>query len=531
MKKITLTINNRRVSIAGGGTVLEAAKSVGIDIPTLCHVNGFEPVTSCMICVVEEQNTDSLILACAATVEEGMVVETDTGRVRESRKDTLDLLLSEHVGDCEAPCQRTCPAKMNIPLMIRQIRENNLEQAIATVKKDIALPAVLGRICSAPCEKRCNRKNHDNPVSICLLKRYVADIDLAKKSPYRPAIPHASGARVAIIGAGPTGLSAAYQLARLGHGCDVFDSHEHPGGMLRYGVPDDVLSKAVLDAEIEQIRSLGVAFKMKHMLGKDMDLHELRNEHRAVVLATGTPSPDDIIDAGIERSPRGIAVARVTFETSLPGVFAGGNALSGGTMAIRSVAHGKAIAYSVHRFMNGRTVTGDSAGSVSKLGKLHDGETEEFIRAAAVYDRIATAENPEGGYSGSEAVKESNRCFHCDCRKPRSCKLRRYAGEYGADQKRFTFGSRKRFQKTVQHDTVIFEPGKCIKCHACIEITKRAGERFGFTFINRGFDIRPAVPFNESLKSGLRKVAKECVAACPTAALALRAGEEESNRE
>jgi ferredoxin len=531
MTEIMLTINSQRVSVAAGSTVLEAAKSVGITIPTLCHFEGFEPETSCMLCVVEDMNTKALILACGTVAADGMVIETDTTVVRESRKDTLGLLLSEHVGDCEAPCQRTCPANMNIPLMIRQIRENNLEQAIVTVKQDIALPAVLGRICSAPCEKGCHRRNHDKSVSICLLKRYVADIDLAKETPYRPDVAQASGERVAIIGAGPTGLAAAYHLARNGHGCVVFDNHEHPGGMLRYGVPDDVLPKAVLDAEIEQIRILGVEFIMNRTLGKDVDLHELRSEYRAVILAVGTQEPDSGIDAEIERSTRGITVARDTFETSLTGVFAGGNALGGGTMAIRSVAHGKRIAQSVHRYVNDLAMSVNDRGSVSKLGKLHEGETAEFIREAAVHARIEPGDTTTGGFSASEASKESDRCFHCDCRKPHSCKLRRYAGEYGADQKQFAFGGRKRFQKVVQHDTVIFEPGKCIKCHACVEITKRAGEQYGFTFINRGFDVRLAVPFNEPLDRGLRKVAMECVAACPTAALALRSAEEESDRE
>ena len=337
--------------------------------------------------------------------------------------------------------------------------------------------------------------------------------------------------RIAIIGAGPTGLAAAYHLARSGHACVVFDNHEHPGGMLRYGVPDDVLPKTVLDAEIEQIRVLGVEFIMNRTLGKDVDLRELRSEYRAVILAVGTQDPDSGIDDEIERSTRGFTVSRDTFETSLTGVFAGGNALGGGTMAIRSVAHGKKIAHVVHQYVNDLTMSKDDRGSVSKLGKLHEGETAEFIREAADHDRIEPVDTPAGGYSDAEAVQESDRCFHCDCRKPHSCKLRRYAGEYGADQKQFAFGVRKQFQIVVQHDTVIFEPGKCIKCHACVEITKRAGEQYGFTFVNRGFDVRLAVPFNEPLDRGLRKVALECVAACPTAALALRTAEEGSDRE
>ncbi|MCP4725004.1 MAG: NAD(P)-binding protein, partial [bacterium] len=238
---INLIIDKKEVSIENGSTILDAAKKSGIDIPTLCCYNGFQPNTSCMICVVHELKTDSLIPACSMPAETDMQIETNNEKVRESRKDTLDLLLSEHVGDCEAMCRRACPANMNIPLMIRQIRENDLENAIITIKKDIALPAVLGRICSAPCEKGCKRKQYDNPVSICYLKKYAADADLAGESQYKPYVKQDSGKKAAIIGAGPTGLAAAYYIAQSGHKCFVFDSNKKPGGMLRYGVPDDIL--------------------------------------------------------------------------------------------------------------------------------------------------------------------------------------------------------------------------------------------------------------------------------------------------
>ena len=526
---INLTLNNQQLSVTDGSTVLDAAKKLGINIPTLCHFDGYKPNTSCMICVVHELKTDSLIPSCSMPVEEGMQIETSNERVREARKDTLDLLLSEHVGDCEAPCQRACPANMNIPSMVRQIKEKNFEEAIITVKKDIALPAVLGRICSAPCEKGCHRKYYDNPVSICYLKRFVADVGLAKESQYRPYIKPNSGKKVAIIGAGPTGLSAAYYITQFGHDCCIFDRNSKPGGLLQYGVPDEKLLKSVLDAEIEQILELGVELRLEQTLGKDFNLSELKTEYDAVVLALGKTEPNLFKNSGIELSSRGIVVNRKTYETNVPGIFTGGNAISEGKMAIRSAAHGKFIAFSVNQFVNGRTVTGHPRRFNSILGNLHNGETEEFIKEAEVFSQIVPRESFEGGYSVKEAVKESERCFHCDCRKPESCKLRQYSEEYGANQSRFKFGQRKRFQKIVQHDLINFEPGKCIKCNLCIEITKKAGENLGFTFINRGFDVQLTVPFNESLNNGLQKAAKECVEACPTAALAWRNGEEESD--
>ncbi len=114
-----------------------------------------------MLCVVIDNKNNKLIPACSIYVEEGMDIETESPRIEAARKDTIDMLLSEHVGDCEATCTRGCPANMDIPLMIRQIKENNFEEAIKTVKKDIALPAVLGRICSAPCENSCIHKLYD----------------------------------------------------------------------------------------------------------------------------------------------------------------------------------------------------------------------------------------------------------------------------------------------------------------------------------------------------------------------------------
>jgi len=522
MNMITLEINKKQVTVEKNSTILDAAKQLNIDIPTLCYLNGYERFTSCMICVVHEIKTDQLLPSCSAMATEGMQIETDNEKLREFRKDTLELLLSEHVGDCEAPCQRTCPANMNIPLMIRQIKEKRFEDAIRTVKKDIALPAVLGRICPAPCENACRRKIYDNPVSICLLKRFVADIDLSQESPYMPKMKDKSGKKVAIIGAGATGLSAAYYLLQNGHECDIYDKNPQPGGMLRYGVPDEKLPKSVLDSEIELIFALGAAFKMNHTLGKDIEFDELRKTYDAVVIAMGKVDATLFENSWIEFSSRGVSVNRKTFETTLPGVFVGGNAISEGRMAIRSVAHGKSIAHSVDQFLNNLSVTGSQQRFNSILGKIQNGEKEEFIKEVEKYDQIIPEGGSKDGYSELEAVKESSRCFHCDCRKPDLCKLRQYAEEYGANQQRFKLNLRNKFEKIIQHEYVIYEPGKCIKCNLCVQITKKAGEELGLTFINRDFNVRVEVPFHESLDRGLGKVAKECIEACPTAALSWR---------
>ncbi len=528
MSSIKIKIDNREVTVLEGSTILEAAEKLNINIPTLCYLNGFERFTSCMICVVHEINSDRLLPSCSMTVEQGMEIETNNEKVREARKDTLDFLLSEHVGDCEAPCQRACPANMNIPLMIRQIKEKQFADAVITVKKDIALPAVLGRICPAPCEKACNRESYDSPVSICYLKRFAADVDLALDSPYRPGIKKKSGKKVAVVGAGPTGLSAAYYLIQEGHECFIYDGNPQPGGMLRCGVPDEKLPKPVLDREIEQIFALGVKFYPGHLLGKDIFLEELKKSYDAVVLAIGTIKPGIFENTGIELSPRGIVVNKKTFEATVPGVFAGGNAVSEGKMAIRALAHGKSISYSVNQFLKNLPITGPPQRFDSRIRKLSDEEVKEFLppaaRGAFLKNRpVKHLDTPEKllirGYTEAEAIEESSRCFNCDCRKPDSCKLRKYAEEYHANQRRFKLSVRKKFERIIQHDQVIYEPGKCIKCGLCVQITKKAGEKFGLAFVNRGFEARIETPFKEPLSQALQKTAKECIEACPTGAL------------
>ena len=126
------------------------------------------------------------------------------------------------------------------------------------------------------------------------------------------------------------------------------------------------------------------------------------------------------------------------------------------------------------------------------------------------------------GLPDAAARTQAARCLHCDCRKANTCRLREYADAYDAKQRRYTSAERRPIVFDRRHARIVFEPGKCIRCGLCVQITRNAAERLGLTFIGRGFDVHIGVPFDESLADALSHTAAECVAACPTAALAFR---------
>ena len=514
-----VVIDNREVEVEEGATVLDAAKKLGIKIPTMCFLQGYKALTSCMVCVVKIAGSNSLVPACGTVVEDGMRVENDCDEVRRARAAALELLLSDHAGDCMGPCHVACPAKMNIPLMIRQIAAGRLEDAIVTVKKDIALPAILGRICPAPCEKVCRRSGHDEAVSICLLKRYVADADLESGSPYMPVCAAAKNKTVAIVGAGPAGLAAGYYLLQGGFACTTFDEHEKPGGMLRYGVPRDELSEDVLDKEIELILKLGAKFTGGAKIGGDVSMEQLRKDFDAVFVATGAGGIADAEGFGLEKGKIGVKVRAGTYETNVRGVFAGGDVVRKRRLAVRSVADGKEAAVAIGQFLAGEDVTGPAKVFNTRIGKLDEDEIKAFADCANDAGRAKV--QGKAGLSDQQASVEAGRCMHCDCRKADNCRLRQYAREYGAKAGRYK-GVRRKFVQQSRHPEVIYESGKCINCGLCVQIACAAGERLGLTFVGRGFNVRVGVPFDNSIAEGLAQTAVKCVQACPTGALAFK---------
>jgi len=516
-----LTIDNRDVEVPEGATILEAARRAGIAIPTLCHLEGLPPATSCMVCVVKVRQSDRLVPSCGAPAEDGMVVESETDEVREARRDALELLLSDHLGDCEAPCQAICPASLDIPRMLRHIAAGEVREAYALARDALVLPATLGRICPAPCEKGCRRGERDEALAIRLSHRFAADAARRLGDVPLPARQRATGKRVAVVGAGPAGLSAADTLLRHGHACTVFDDRERPGGMLRYGVTQERLPRDVLDAEVASVERLGATLRTGVRVGRDVALDDLARDFDAVIVAVGALEEGASAALGLESSEHGIAVDRKTRQAGRSGVFAAGDAVRKSRMAVRAVADGRAAAASAHQFLSAMPVAGPESVFSTHIGKLLDGEMERFMVEASASPRTNPAGGEAAGFGDDEARAEARRCLHCDCRKPETCKLRLYASEYGARSGRYK-NDRRLFEQRASHPDVLYEPGKCIACGLCVQAAERAREPLGLTFIGRGFDVRVNVPFGRSLAEGLQRVAAECVAACPTGALAMK---------
>ena len=450
--------------------------------------------------------------------QDGMVVESETQEVRRVRRAALELLLSDHAGECRAPCQYACPFHTDVPQLIRQIAAGRPDEAIVTLRAAMPLPAVLARVGSEACEGACRRCVADESASIGLLKRYVADFDLARPTPYVPPCRPASGKRVAMVGAGPCGLSAAYFLLQRGHACTLIDAREHSGGML-CDLPPAALPPKVLAAEITLIEQLGAEFELNTTIGQQRTLADLRRDHDAVLLAVGQLGANVGKLFGLPVVAGRLQVQGATHETGMPGVFAAGDAVRPWANATRAAADGKSAAVCIDQMLRGEPVTGPT--KLVALGTVRPRPDEVAALAADAGSRERVAPSSPDGFTDEEARAEARRCLHCDCHKLGKCALQKYAMLYDANAHRYR-GRRRPYERPLLHPDVIYEPGKCILCGLCIQVAQQAGEPLGLTLVGRGFDARVEVPFEESLAAALQTAARRCAEVCPTGALSLR---------
>ena len=186
------------------------------------------------------------------------------------------------------PCRAACPADVNVQGYIALLQQGKFKESVELIRRSMPFPAICGRVCFSPCQDACSRKNVDQPVGIRYLKRLAADIEREQGRIKPDPIPKTHSEKVAVVGAGPAGLSAAYELAKLGYPVTVFERMPEPGGMMRYGIPDYRLQKYVVANEIAYIQELGVEITTGVEFGKDVQLDTLRNNgYKAIFIANG----------------------------------------------------------------------------------------------------------------------------------------------------------------------------------------------------------------------------------------------------
>lgn len=285
---IKIKVNQKEITVEKGDILLDALRREGIYVPALCYLKEKTlPSNPCGLCIVKIEG-EGIVRSCNYRIEKEISVETEAAEIKEIRKKILEGLVANHYGDCKAPCHTPCPGGLNIQGYIGFIAKGDFKASLALIKEKLPIPAVVGRVCPRFCEPVCRRALVDQPVAINNLKRFVADYCL-EHGELPLELPPLNNKRVAIIGAGPAGISCAYFLRLKGYQVTVFDKEEEPGGLLRYGIPSFKLPRKVLRKELENIFKMGITFQGGKSWGKDFTLKDLKESgFEAIFIAIGS---------------------------------------------------------------------------------------------------------------------------------------------------------------------------------------------------------------------------------------------------
>jgi ferredoxin len=436
-----LVINEKEVDALPGETLIETARRTGFPVPSLCYAGNAKHKSSCMVCAVKNSVTEQLIPSCTTLPTEGLRIETDSPEVAASRTLSLELLLSEHRADCEAPCKIACPGNMDVAAMNRLYDAGKTAQALTLLRDTLVIPATLCYICNAPCEKICRKGDLNRPVSIReIKKKLVSQTDL---DTIVPLTAH-NGKKVAVTGSGPTALAAAYHLCRRGYETFIF---EPLGKLLTPYIQSEIVPADMLELETEVIKRTGVKIEY-----------------------TSDSPPTDEFDAILHPAVKTKQPARMVFE-------------------------GYRMAQEIHA-------------SLTPASRVNFFPEENRKTFNSTYSRFTDTEKKRL----IESPATQTHCLYCDCEGKTTCRLRRYATEYGIKNSRYSkTGACEALCRRKVNKNIRFEPAKCIQCGLCIYNSDN-----GFTFKDRGFAMQVVLP-----EGNEKNINEQLTKLCPTSALYL----------
>ncbi|MDR0560850.1 MAG: (2Fe-2S)-binding protein [Prevotellaceae bacterium] len=432
LKAGIFSIDNHQLTIENGQLpIIEYARRSGVEIPSLCYANGAAHKSSCMMCAVSNAASGQIIPACSTVPVNGMQIVTDSEEIRTVRTLSLELLLSDHRADCEAPCKIACPAGFNVAAMNRMFDAGKIEDAAEFMRDSLVIPATLCYICNAPCEKICRKKDLAEPVAIREIKKML----VSKTSDGKINRIKNNGKKTAIIGSNPAGLSAAYRLRKQGCEVTVFEKFDK---ILIPHIEADKTPLETVELEIGIIRQTGVKFITSFN-------------------SLPTDSFDGIISvSGDETYPDAV---KLTAKTRQPA---------------RLVLEGFKLAEKLFSEMSGNIkateILAENRIFNSTYGRFNENEKRELLKK-------------------TESDARTSGCLYCDCNSKNDCRLRSCATAYGIKNTRYLRESSLPAMNCVEAGNLRFEAAKCIRCGLCVYNSIN-----GFTFKNRGFVMQVTLP-------------------------------------
>jgi len=310
------------------------------------------------------------------------------------------------------PCTATCPLHCNVQGYVALISQGKFKEAFALVREKLPFPGILAYACSHPCEKECKRSEEDHPISICQLKRFLVDHVEGPEFEFKPL--QEKDQKVAIIGGGPSGLVAAYDLRKLGYQVTLFESRNELGGLPIHGFPSYRLPREVIEKDLSILNKIGIEIRPNTEVGKDISFETLLQSFDAIFIGVGMTAAESITNTfkGLKRTRRGsIQVNPVSLETSLRGIFAGGDSVTGPGTIVESMAHGRKAAISIDRYLRGEDLMEGRESEGKQISPFESVLSNSKKKEREVPPDMVKPFDP--GLTSEGAIEEAKRCLNC----------------------------------------------------------------------------------------------------------------------